>query len=319
MSARPPAGPRTGAARGILVVVAVLALLALTSAGIAAAGRVSLSSAPLLRGPASTRLIATLFALVVGVVVAALVLQAFYGVGRDPRGGTARRRLDPLTVVVGVVLALLLWVVLRNGLVDPPALPRRPDPAPAEPAAGGTSTADESSWTWTTTAAVLALILAAGAALVWWRARLASMVAASAATGSGEDEGPDAAQLAAVDQAMRAGQAALSAEAGPRAAVVACYAAMEAQLASSGTARGLAETPEELLARTSAAGLVSPGPAATLTRLFGEARFSSHPLGSGERTDAEQALARITSDLAARVSDRVSGGGVGTSGSGDLT
>lgn len=317
MSVRPPAGPRTGAARGILVVVAVLALLALTSAGIAAAGRVSLSSAPLLRGSASTQLIATLLALLVGVVVAALVLRAFYGVGRDPRRGAARRRLDPLTVVVGVVLALLLWVVLRNGLVDPPALPRRPDPAPAEPAAGGTPTRGESAWTWTTTAAVLALVLAAGAALVWWRSRLASMAAAS--VGRGEDEEPDAAELAAVDLAVRAGQAALSAEGGPRAAVVACYAAMEAQLASSGTARGHAETPEELLARTSAAGLVSPGPAATLTRLFGEARFSSHPLGSGERTDAEEALARITSDLAGRMSDRVSGRAVGAPGSGDPT
>ncbi len=317
MSVRPPAGPRTGAARGIVVVVAVLALLALTSAGIAAAGRVSLSSAPLLRGAASTQLIATLFALLVGVVVAALVLQAFYGVGRDPRGRAVRRRLDPLTVVVGVVLALLLWVVLRNGLVDPPALPRRPDPAAAEPAAGEASTRGESSWTWTTTGAVLALVLAAGAALVWWRARLASMAAASA--DSGEHAEPDAAGLAAVDQAVRAGQAALSAATEPRAAVVACYAAMEAQLASSGTARGHAETPEELLARTSAAGLVSPGPAATLTRLFGEARFSSHPLGHGERAAAEEALARITSDLAARVSDRVSGRAAGAPGSGYST
>jgi hypothetical protein len=60
----------------------------------------------------------------------------------------------------------------------------------------------------------------------------------------------------------------------------------------------VADTPDELLARAVAAGLAQ-GPAATrLTRLFYEARFSTHPLAQGERDAAEQALTELAAGLA---------------------
>jgi Domain of unknown function (DUF4129) len=83
-----------------------------------------------------------------------------------------------------------------------------------------------------------------------------------------------------------------------RAAIIACYVAMEDSLAEAGTARAAAETPDELLARAAAAGLVHGEAAAQLTALFYEARFSSHPLPPAYRDTAERALSALAADLA---------------------
>src|SRR5689334_10797763 len=83
-----------------------------------------------------------------------------------------------------------------------------------------------------------------------------------------------------------------------RAAIIACYLAMETTLAERGTARGAAGTPGELLARATGAGLVRGTAAGQLTALFYEARFSSHPLGHQQRDAAERALDELAADLA---------------------
>jgi Domain of unknown function (DUF4129) len=101
-------------------------------------------------------------------------------------------------------------------------------------------------------------------------------------------------------KAIDSGLRALHAVDDARAAIIACYVAMEASLASAGTARTVAETPDELLSRAAAAGLVR-GPAATsLTRLFYEARFSTHPLAIDAKDAARQALDTISAELASR-------------------
>jgi hypothetical protein len=82
-----------------------------------------------------------------------------------------------------------------------------------------------------------------------------------------------------------------------RAAIIACYLAMEESLAEAGAAREAAETPDELLAR--AAGLVNAAAAATLTALFYEARFSTHPMPAARRDAAERALADLAATLPA--------------------
>jgi hypothetical protein len=82
-----------------------------------------------------------------------------------------------------------------------------------------------------------------------------------------------------------------------RAAIIGCYLAMEQSLAEAGAARGAAETPDELLARAVAGGLVGRIPAARLTALFYEARFSTHPMASARRDEAEQALADLAGTL----------------------
>jgi hypothetical protein len=84
-----------------------------------------------------------------------------------------------------------------------------------------------------------------------------------------------------------------------RAAIIGCYLAMERSLAEAGTARGVAETPDELLARAVAQDLVDGRPASLLTALFYEARFSSHPMSAAKRDQAERALAELAATLPA--------------------
>ncbi len=101
---------------------------------------------------------------------------------------------------------------------------------------------------------------------------------------------------AAVDE----GRAALAGIDDARAAIIACYVAMERRLAERGTARGAADTPDELLARAVAAGVVRGGAAGRLTALFYEARFSTHPLDAGQRDAASAALDDLAAELAAK-------------------
>jgi hypothetical protein len=90
----------------------------------------------------------------------------------------------------------------------------------------------------------------------------------------------------------------------PRAAVIACYAAMEASLAGSGVARRASDSPQDLLERASAGGLLDGPHAEDLTRLFREARYSTHPMDTGHRDRAAAALDAIAAQLAARAAER---------------
>jgi hypothetical protein len=101
-------------------------------------------------------------------------------------------------------------------------------------------------------------------------------------------------------EAVAEGQAALARIDDARAAIIACYVAMERSLAERGTARAAADTPDELLARAVAAGAVRGGAASRLTALFYEARFSTHPVQAGQRDAARAALDELAAELAAR-------------------
>jgi hypothetical protein len=101
-------------------------------------------------------------------------------------------------------------------------------------------------------------------------------------------------------RAVESGRAALRAVNDARAAIIACYLAMEASLASAGTARTVAETPDELLARAAGSGLLAGPAAARLTALFYEARYSTHPLSGSAKDDAQAALDAISAELRGR-------------------
>jgi hypothetical protein len=73
---------------------------------------------------------------------------------------------------------------------------------------------------------------------------------------------------------------------------------MEASLDERGAARVIADTPDELLTRATAMGIVRGTAASRLTGLFYEARFSSHPLDRRHRDAAAQALAELAGELA---------------------
>jgi hypothetical protein len=100
-----------------------------------------------------------------------------------------------------------------------------------------------------------------------------------------------------LQEAVLGGQRALRELDDARAAIIACYVAMEESLARAGTSRSLADTPDELLAKAAGQLLISAGAASRLTSLFYEARFSSHPLGNSQKEAAERALAELASDL----------------------
>jgi hypothetical protein len=100
-------------------------------------------------------------------------------------------------------------------------------------------------------------------------------------------------------QAVDSGRRALLDGAGARAAVIACYAAMEESLADSGVARRASDSPQDLLERAVAKGLPA-GAAAALTTLFREARYSTHPMDASHRDRAAAALAEIAHSLRSR-------------------
>ena len=138
---------------------------------------------------------------------------------------------------------------------------------------------------------LLVVVLAAAVALSIWlsrRLRRFSPVRFDA------DVPEDSAGLR---DAVESGRSALQALDDARAAIIACYVAMERSLAERGTARADADTPDELLARATATGIVRGTAASRLTALFYEARFSSHPLGQEQRDAAARALDEIAAEL----------------------
>ena len=99
-------------------------------------------------------------------------------------------------------------------------------------------------------------------------------------------------------EAVESGRSALRArDDDVRAAIIACYLAMEQRLAERGAKRSVADTPDELLARATRSKIVRGTAPARLTALFYEARFSSHPMNQSQRQVAEQALDELAAAL----------------------
>jgi hypothetical protein len=90
----------------------------------------------------------------------------------------------------------------------------------------------------------------------------------------------------------------------PRQAIIACYAAMERELAQ--TPRSAPrdfDTASEVLARAVMHHSLSPQNASQLVNLFAEARFSSHVMTEQHREDAVTALHLVLTELAAGMSN----------------
>jgi hypothetical protein len=134
---------------------------------------------------------------------------------------------------------------------------------------------------------IIAIVLVALAAWRRRRPRLESMPELAVDAAAGAD----------LARAVQSGRQALGELDDARAAIIACYVAMEQSLAEAGTERAAAETPDELLARAVEATIVSAGPAGRLTRLFYEARYSTHPMQMSGRFEAERALADLAAEL----------------------
>ena len=197
-----------------------------------------------------------------------------------------------LAVAVLMAVGLHLHVFIHTGK---PRIIRTPQPTPSGSIRPrlGPGAAPHISLTVLLYALLVVLLLAGIAVCIWLARRLRPP---AAPPDDGDDfivEDPER-----LRQAVESGRSALRTVDDARAAIIACYLAMETSLAERGAARGVAGTPGELLTRATERGLVRGAAAGRLTALFYEARFSSHPLGHGQRDAAEQALDELAADLA---------------------
>jgi hypothetical protein len=227
------------------------------------------------------------------VVVAGLLLALHRRTNRNPQVGEPAAALRQALRLMLVALLLALPILLAAYLLSkvhphlrPNRLPKTRQVPPGHPhpgrlasRGGGISVPPDLLYA----LIAVALIAAIVACVVLLRRRAASQSWAAF------DELPDddQEQLA---QAVESGRTALREVDDARAAIIACYLAMEGSLAEAGAERGAAETPDELLARATVRGLVRGPAAERLTALFYEARFSTHPLPGSAKDDARQAL-----------------------------
>jgi len=152
---------------------------------------------------------------------------------------------------------------------------------------------------------LIAVLIAAVVISIWWSSRLRRPAAPLVIEDVDTDE---------LEAAVAQGRAALQSIDDARAAIIACYVAMERSLAERGTARDAADTPDELLARAVAAGTVRGSAAGKLTGLFYEARFSTHAMSAGQRDAARAALDEISAELAALAAARTAKAAQSTAG-----
>jgi hypothetical protein len=201
-----------------------------------------------------------------------------------------------LAAVIAVVFALARLqhapAVHRTAAVQPPTERATTAAATSSAHRGGESNSSSD----LVAAIVIGVLLLAAAGYggsAWLhRGRHAGLVIPDAPP---EDTGPGK-----LGQVLDDAAGALVSGSDPRAAIIACYRAMQRRLAEAGAAGTPADSPEELLDRASRAGLALPADAARLSELFGEARFSTHPMSSAQQRDAADALDRLRSKLAAR-------------------
>jgi uncharacterized protein DUF4129 len=207
-----------------------------------------------------------------------------------------------LTFVLGagmIAAAVTIIVALHLHAFSPGHAPRQPPitlkPSPRPGHHTGSQQAGTFHIPWAVILYSLLVVVLAAAVLlsVWWSRRFAPSLRARNDDYIAED--PED-----LRDAVESGREALRTVDDARAAIIACYVAMERSLADRGTARAVADTPDELLARATRSGLVRGTAAARLTALFYEARFSTHPLDHRQRDAAEQAL----NELAAALDER---------------
>lgn len=220
----------------------------------------------------------------VSLVLAALLIGCLIAIA----GMTESRPLR-IALVLGPMLAFGLYAITfylaekrAGGLADP------------ERSGGSTGAGDASaSGVWTAAIAGAVLLLVAGLGL-------AVLLRRPAPADGAEPARADPEVVRQTSDAIAAGQAALRDHADDRAAVIACYAAMEEALRGHGVRRRVADTPTELLERAGSSGLHSiagEAAAVVLVGLFQRARFSTGPLPATARDEAESALERLGMDL----------------------
>jgi hypothetical protein len=224
---------------------------------------------------------------------------------RGPDNIMAAKLRTALILVLGPGMIAVL-VAIDNTLHLRVHIPAQPCPSGCSPPPHHhrrpTKVGPEAAFHFPLTATLYGFIVVLVAAVlfgIWWSRRFRK------AAGDRDDGliAEDSEDLIAEDsedlrEAVESGRSVLRTVEDARAAIIACYVAMEDSLAERGAARAVADTPDELLARATSSGIVRGQAAGRLTALFYKARFSSHPLDGSERDAAEHALDELAAALA---------------------
>jgi hypothetical protein len=223
-------------------------------------------------------------------------------------------RLNWRVLLIGllVIVAWLLVVLLLNQWFGPrPAVPAAPTPAPTAPPSGQATGPPPQQHSRDNTGDMVGVLLAgmipvvlvivAGSVIMArrrWRATTPGTVADI------HVESPTPTPRA--ESLVRAAEVGL-AEIGdlnrePREAIIACYAAMERELANvPGAAPQDFDTPTEVLVRAIERKALHADNATQLVNLFEEARFSPHVMNEGHREAAVSVLRIVLAELRSAV------------------
>jgi hypothetical protein len=290
---RSPASASEGRTGGARRVAAVAVLLAVTVAGLRAHGTFSRAAHTAPAAVASP--LAILLATGEGIaLVAFVIVLAMARPQRKKNPDTDEPWRPPFpwwakTLAVLVALAVLVtpFVVLFSKKSKKPVavLPALTRPR-VVPTGAGRLAGHAPGGVWPVIAGMVIAIAVVIALTVWSRRRRSA--------GRPRDWSP---RLAGLLDSLAAGRDALNTEADPRAAIIACYAAMERGFAAAGSAPAVADTPAEVLARAAGAGIIRSGSPGVLTGLFRRARYSAEPMTSADSGAAASALAQMRADL----------------------
>ena len=278
-------------------VAAVAVLLALTAAGLRSRGTFSHAPDRVLAGASGT-VLATALAATEGVALVAFALVLIMArPRRKPKPNEDEPPRPPfpwwaktLAVLASVAVLVTPFAILLTRTTRPrPAAQARPG-ALASGGAGQSrlpATAPGSPWP---LIAGMLIALALLVALTAWSRHARRRPARPPG-----DQGQGSRLT--LGESLAAGRAALARPRDPRAAIIACYAAMERGFAAAGSAPAAADTPAEVLARATGAGLVRSGSAVRMAGLFRRARYSSEPMTSADSAAAAAALDQMQADL----------------------
>ncbi len=267
---------------------------------------------------------------IVAALAATTALLAFAIIARlrDPRtvapsagdlsqmlgSGGGRPSWRVVLIGLGVLLAwLLIAILLAHFFAPPDVSPAAPTPdSGTPPSVHGTAPApkqppqdnDGDAFGILLASAVpLLLILIAGAVIAARRRR-------TSAPGVVADDDVASPPATSPESLVRAAEVGLAEMADlsrePREAIIACYAAMERELANvPGAVPQDFDTPTEVLARAVERHALHADNAVQLVDLFAEARFSPHVMNEGHRQVAVRVLELVLDELAPRSGRRV--------------
>jgi hypothetical protein len=278
------------------------------------------------RGEPGSGRAALIFVIAVLSVTIALLAIAVIARLRDPRAvapnrgdlsellgtGKGRPSWRALLIALAVIVAWLLIVTLLiHYLVPHGGAPSAPSPAPAAPPSGHATGPQQQQHPQNNSGDAFGILVAGTIPMVLlivvgsvimsrrrWRATASATVA--------DDHLDSPATAPRSESLVRAAEVGL-AEIGdlnrePREAIIACYAAMEHELANvPGAAPQDFDTPTEVLVRAVEHHALHADNAERLVNLFEEARFSPHVMNEGHREVAVNVLRLVLAELRSTV------------------